>query len=197
MRIKIVIALAAIFLFAPVLLMNSKSEANAEAARDKSEQFSALAQLPTAGTTLNVRIYINGYSSPQDCQNLHSLLLEGGPSALLKALEKMKTIGRIEREGTVGMYDFKFIISKQTGDGRVIYAVADRPIGFLESYFDTRSRDYPFGILQLTLKNSDKGREKGEGSLIYAARIKVLDGDRVETENLTFAPIRLLGVREL
>lgn len=196
MRIKIMIAAASLLLLAPVLPFTGKTEANAELARDKSEQFSALAQLPTGGPTMNVRIYINGYSNPDECQNLHALLLEGGPSALLKALQKMKPIGRIAREGTVGMYDFKFIVSKQTADGRVIYAVADRPIGFLEAYYDTRSRDYPFGILQLNLKNSDK-HEKGEGTLIYAAHIKVIDGDKVETENLSFAPIKLLGVRQL
>lgn len=163
----------------------------------KEESFSALAELPVAGTTMNVRLYIKGYSTPQQAEQLHGILTDGGPKALLKALQKMKPLGRIEREGTVGFYDFKLILSKPTPEGRHIYAITDRPIGFLEAYAGSRSVDYPFGILQLDLKNDSKGKEKGEGSLIYAAQIKVLNGDKVDIENLTFAPIRLLGVHQL
>jgi hypothetical protein len=169
----------------------------APANRSRDENFSALAQLPVAATTTNVRIYIKGYSSEQDAQLLHSALLDGGPKALLKALGKMKSLGRIEREGTVGFYDFKFILSKNTPNGRTIYAVADRPIGFLEAYYNTRSTDYPFGILQLDLRSDEGEREKGEGTLIYAAQIKVIDGQKIDIENYTFAPIRLLSVRQL
>jgi len=168
------------------------------ASASKDQVFSALAQLPTAGATLNVRVQISGYSTANDAQALRGVLQDGGPEALLKTLQKMKSIGRIEREGTVGFYNLKFICSKATPDGgRMIYALADRPIGFLEAYFDTRSRDYPFGVMELQLKPNDKGKLKGEGSLVYAAKIKSLEGDRIEVENFSFAPIKLLGVREL
>jgi len=161
------------------------------------EVFSALAQLPVAGSTTNVKIYISGYSSTQDAERLHATLLSGGPKALLKALRKMKSLGRIQREGTVGLYDFKFILSTNTATGRHIYAVGDRPINFLEAYYSTRSTDYPFGIMELDLKTGDSEREKGAGTLIYAAKIRVIGGEKVETENLTFAPIQLLAVRQL
>lgn len=169
----------------------------ASGAKGRNEVFSALAQLPTGGTTTNVKIYIDGYSRPEDAQRLNSTLVSGGPNALLKALKKMKSLGRIEREGSVGFYDFKLMISKPTPTGRHIYAVADRPIGFLEAYFNTRSRDYPFGILELDLKTDDSESEKGVGTLIYAAKIRVINGEKVEIENITFAPIKLLGVRQL
>jgi len=166
-------------------------------AKGRNEVFSALAQLPVEGTTTNVKIYINGYSTPQDAERLNATLLNGGPSALLHALRKLKSLGRVEKEGTVGNYDFKLIISKPTATGRHIYAVADRPIGFLEAYFSTRSKDYQFGILELDLKTGDNEKEKGEGTLIYAAKVRVVGGEKVEVENLTFAPIRLLGIRQL
>ena len=161
------------------------------------ESFSALAELPVAGRTMNVRIYIDRYSSPQDAQALHAILIDGGPKGLLKALQKMKPIGKIEQDAAVSFYDFKFILSKSTATGRHIYALTDRPIGFLEAYYDTRSKDYPFGVMELDLQSDEKGKEKGVGTLIYAAQIKVLDGERVEIENFTFAPIKLLGVRKL
>jgi len=162
----------------------------------RAEVFSALAQLPGGGTPFNVKIYINSYSTEQEGQRLHKLLLDGGPAALLKALGKAKSKGHIERDGTVSLYNFKFILSKPVAGGRHIYAVADRPIGFLEAYYNTRSRDYPFGILELDLKEGSNEKDKGEGTLIYAAKIKVLSGEKVEIENVTFAPIRLLAVRE-
>ena len=193
---KTKLTLLFLFLSAALVLTTTFSTGSASGA-SKDQIFSALAQLPTTATTVNVRIQISGYSTVADAQALHGVLQDGGPDALLKTLEKMKSIGRIEREGTVGFYKLKFIIAKDTPNGRHIYALTDRPVGFLEAYFDTRSRDYPFGVLELDLKSNDKGRQKGEGTLVYAAKIKAVDGDRIEVENFSFAPIKLLGVREL
>ena len=194
MRIKLMTLLLLLFCVAVAIPASGAKDGKKDG---KEETLSALAQLPVAGTTMNVRIYIKSYSRPEEAQQLHGVLVDGGPSALLKTLQKMKPIGRIETEGTVGFYDFKLILSKPTPVGRHIYAVTDRPIGFLEAYIGSRSVDYPFGILELDLKADKKGKEKGEGSLIYAAQIKVLDGEKVDIENLTFAPIRLLGVQQL
>ena len=191
MKNKVRIELLLLVCVALIMPMSATS-----GAKGRNEVFSALAQLPVEGRTTNVKIYINGYSTPQDAERLHAALVDGGSKALLKVLSKMKSMGRIEREGTVGNYDFKLILSKPTATGRHIYAVADRPIGFLEEYFSTRSKDFPFGILELDLKE-DNEKEKGEGTLIYAAKVRVVSGDKVEIENLSFAPIRLLGVRQL
>ena len=125
------------------------------------------------------------------------LLVNSGPEALLKALEKAKSIGKITLTGRVGFYDLKLIRSHRTPEGRRIYAVGDRPIGFLEAYAGNRSMDYPFGILQIDLKPNKKGREEGEGALIYSAKIKVLDGKSIDVESYGIQPIRLMGVRKL
>jgi hypothetical protein len=118
-------------------------------------------------------------------------------NSLLKALEKQKTIGKIRLTGRAGFYDFKLIRSHQTEGGRRIYAVGDRPVGFLEAYAGGRSRDYPFGILQLDLKTNSKGKEEGQGALIYSGKIKVLERNSIEVESYGIEPIRLLGVRKL
>lgn len=195
MRIKLT---AVFLLLCLALVMPTRATFGGSAMEpSKDEIFSALAQPPGAGSTLNVKIYIRGYSTAQDAQRLNGVLSDGGPRALLKALQKMKSMGKIEREGTIGFYDFKLILSRPTATGRTIYALTDRPIGFLESYFNTRSKDYPFGIMELELKTGDSGKQKGEGSLVFAAKIKGLNGEKLEIENVTFAPIRLLGVREL
>jgi hypothetical protein len=171
----------------------------------QNEKFSALAYLPSgagramvgAGAKANVDIYINKYATDGEARAMAGTLLEGGPDSLLKALEKADSVGKINLTGRVGFYDLKFVRSRPTPTGRRIYAVGDRPIGFLEAYSGGPSKDYRFGILQLDLKKDSKGREEGEGTLIYAAKIKVLDGNRIEIENYGVAPVRLLGVRKL
>ena len=170
----------------------------------KKEQFSALAYMPHgagpamvgAGARVNVDVYVDNYTSDDEAKSMAFALREGGPNALLKMLEKGKTVGKIRLTGRVGFYDFKLIRSHQTENGRRIYAVGDRPVGFLEVYAGNRSLDYPFGILQLDLKKDSKGREEGTGALLYSAKIKVLEGNTIDVESYGVGPIQLMGVRK-
>jgi hypothetical protein len=169
------------------------------------EKFSALAYLPSgagramvgAGATANIDLHLNAYTSDADAKVMANALIQGGPDALLRALDKAKTIGSIRLSGRVGFYDLKLIRSHRVEGGRRVYAVGDRPVGFLEAYVNNRSRDYPFGILQLDLKSNGKGKEEGTGTLIYAAKIKVLDGNAIDVETYGIDPIKLLGLRKL
>jgi hypothetical protein len=179
--------------------------APAQEQKPKSEKFGALAFMPHgagpamvgSGARVNVDLYVRSYTSDEEARSLAGALLEGGSDALLKKLEKAKSIGKITITGRVGFYDLKLIRSHQTQEGRRIYAVGDRPVGFLEAYVNNRSRDYPFGILQLELKRNEKGREEGSGALIYAAKIKVLEGNSIDVESYGIDAIRLMGVRKL
>lgn len=173
--------------------------------KPKKEKFGALAHLPSgagpamvgAGRTANVDLFVNSYTSDAEAKSMASLLVEAGPDALLKVLQKAKSIGKITLTGRVGFYDLKLIRSHKTPQGRRIYAVGDRPVGFLELYAGNRSLDYPFGILQLDLKTNEKGKEEGVGALIYSAKIKVMDGNSIDVETYGIAPVRLMGVRKL
>ena len=149
-----------------------------------------------AGARVNVDLWVDNYTSDAEAQTLAAALMEGGSPALLKLLEKAKTIGKVRLTGRVGFYDFKLIRSHKTATGRRIYAVGDRPIGFLEAYAGNRSRDYPFGIMQLDLKADEKGKEEGEGALLYAAKIKVLSGNSIDIESYGIGPIQLMAVRK-
>jgi hypothetical protein len=179
--------------------------APAQEQKPKKEKFGALAYLPSGagpamvgtGARVNVDLYIDSYTTDAEAKTLAGVLLEGGSDALLKALEKADSIGKIRLSGRVGFYDFKLIRSHRTETGRRIYAVGDRPVGFLEAYYSGRSRDYEFGILQLDLKQNSKGREEGTGALLYAAKIKVIGGSSIEVESYGIDAIRLMGVRKL
>lgn len=191
-----VLAIAALALSIP---------APAQEQKPKSEKFGALAYMPHgagpamvgSGARVNVDLYVRNYTSDEEARSLAGALLEGGSEALLKRLEKAKSIGKITLTGRVGFYDLKLIRSHRTQEGRRIYAVGDRPVGFLEAYVNNRSRDYPFGILQLELKRDEKGREEGTGALLYAAKIKVLEGHTIDVESYGIGAIKLMGVRKL
>jgi len=169
---------------------------------DGEEQFSALLFLPSgagmrgvgAGATANINVYIDSYTPDDETQDLAKVLIEGGSDALLKRLEKAKSIGKVQLVRKVGFFDLKLIRSRPTEQGRRIIGVCDRPIQFLEAYVGGRSTDYTFGIVILDLKKNKKGKEEGVGQLIYAAKVKV-DGKTVEVENYGIEPARLQGVR--
>ena len=175
------------------------------AAKKSGETFSALAVLPSgagprmvgAGRTVNVDIHMYSYTDDVETKRLASLLLESGSNALLKALEKTKTIGKVSLSGRVGQFNLKLIRSRPTESGRRIIGVCDRPIQFLEAYSGGRSLDYTFGIIILDLKTKDNGKEEGVGQLIYAAKVNVKEGNNVEVENYGVQPARLQGVRKL
>jgi len=201
MKARFFIAFCALAIVALVLSV----PVPAQEQKPKSEKFGALAFMPHgagpamvgSGARVNVDLYVRSYTSDEEARSLAGALLEGGSDALLKRLEKAKSIGKITITGRVGFYDLKLIRSHQTQEGRRIYAVGDRPVGFLEAYVNNRSRDYPFGILQLELKRDEKGREEGVGALIYAAKIKVLEGNSIDVESYGIDAIKLLGVRKL
>jgi hypothetical protein len=201
MRIKLVAAFCLLYCLALTVPAGATSAQGDKKGSDR-ETFSALANILPAGATRNVTIYIDSYSTDQEAQQLEAISRSGGQDALLNALEKMKPIGRIESVGTISFYDFKLIISKPTPTGRHIIAITDRPMGFREEARDARSTEYPFGILQLDLKDDKKGKDKkgkeeGEGTLIYAAQIKDLNLDELNVENYGADPVKLLGVRQL
>jgi hypothetical protein len=159
----------------------------------KGETYSALAYLPGNGGTANVTIRFDAYSDERELQLLHSLLVDNGPKAVLRRLEKLEPIGKIQRVSSVSFYDFKVVRSIPTAKGRRIVAFADRPVGFLERYYNSRSTDYEFGVLTLDLDK--EGGTEGTGELIYAAKVRVRKDGSIEVENFSTYPVRLLGVR--
>jgi hypothetical protein len=179
-------------------------DTNSTAAMAKADAFSAMAYLPTgagmrmvgAGATANLTIYVEKYTSDEEAQQYAQTLLQQGPDELLKALEKADAIGKVTAQRRLGFFDLKLIRSRPIEGGRRIVGVCDRPIGFLEAYYSGRSLDNKFGIVILDLKEDKKGKEQGVGQLIYAAKVTVLDSNKVEVENLGIDPVKLLGVRK-
>jgi hypothetical protein len=148
----------------------------------------------TTATWADVRI--TRYSSDATTKRLAALLVEGGQDALVNALEKMKPIGKASLSHKVGFFDLKLIRSRKTPTGRRVIAVSDRPIGFLEAYNSGRSRDYELGILVMDLKINKKGKEVGQGLLVYAAKVKINKKRQLEIEYLGIDPMTLRNVKK-
>jgi len=202
-------------LFASFMLLSGLSadalpQDEAQAQKQKPESFSALAYLPAGagvrmaapGANTSITIYVKRYSTDAEANTLSQALLSGGQDAVIKLMHKMKAIGKVSLVGRVGFFDLKFIRTRPAEGGRIIIGACDRPIQFLEAANAGRSTDYKIGIVTLQLKeksedHGEKTKEEGEGSLIYAAKVKVIEGNKVEIENYGIEPARLLGVRKL
>lgn len=165
--------------------------------KPKTEHFTAVAALSRAPATtarwVDVRVY--RYSSNATTQRMANALVEGGQDALVKELEKAKTIGRASLSSRVGAFDLKLIRSRKTPTGRQVIGVSDRPIGFLEAYAGTRSEDYKVGIIVLNLKTNKKGKEVGDGMLLYASKVKIEKG-KLDIEYVGMEPIRLTNLKK-
>lgn len=84
--------------------------------------------------------------------------------------------------------------SIDTPQGRVVRLFTERPIAFEEMYYNTRSRDFEFGVIELQL--DEKG--EGVGAVIPAASVSFNDEGQLVFETTPFAtgPYKLIGVRQ-
>src|SRR6476660_999519 len=179
-----------------VFAQTTEQSKPAPSPKPKVEHFTAVASLPRSRTrTAWVDIRVNRYTSDATTKRMAAVLVEGGQDALVKELEKAKPVGHASLSARVGFFDLKLVRSRKTPTGRRIIGGSDRPIGFLEAYGAGRSTDYQVGILVLDLKMNKKGKEVGEGMLIYASKVKIEKG-KLDIEYVGMEPIRLATVRK-
>lgn len=136
-------------------------------------------------------IQVDEYTSDDEFIELLEILAGGGPRRLEDAFLRSRK-GRIVIN-SLG-YDIALARSTPTESGRVVRVFTVRHLGFDETVGQTRSREYPFGMIELQLDR----RGRGDGVLVVAARLQ-LNADRrleVETFRETFGTpaFRLLNV---
>jgi hypothetical protein len=122
------------------------------------------------GRNFNVKFVINEFSSPEDRDILVRAFQQGQNDGLRDALEKMKSVGRIQTPGTVG-YDVKFIREIVTPTGRTIRLLTDRKIAFGEARQNTQSKS--FNLTAVEINFNDKDKSKSDGALLPAAQLIV------------------------
>jgi len=127
------------------------------------------------GKIISIKVIVNQFSTPEDKETLKQAFVKGGNDALVKALSKMNSAGRIQVSGTVG-YALAYADSIPTPTGRKIHFVTDRRIAFKEAYRNTRSQAYNLTAGEIDINDQDD--KKSAGVLYPAAQLIInTDGD--------------------
>lgn len=136
-------------------------------------------------------IQVDEYTSDEEFIEFLEILAGGGPRRLEDAFLRSRQ-GRIVIN-SLG-YDVALARSTPTGSGRVVRVFTVRHLGFDESVGRSRSREYPFGMIELRLDHAGRG----DGVLVVAARLYLNPdgGLAVETFRETFGTpaFRLMNV---
>jgi hypothetical protein len=112
------------------------------------------------GKDFNVKVSINQFSTPQDTETLRNAFQKGGHDALVRALEKMKGVGRLRLPSNTG-YSIAYAVTIPTPTGRKIRFVTDRPVTIGEQRNMTRSKDYDLTAGEIEINDQDKSKSTG------------------------------------
>ncbi len=144
-------------------------------------QATAMGTSTQLGRMVNVNIYIEQFSTPDDRKALIDAFARSGQEGLVSVLEDMKPKGRVRfSSGGVGN-DVKYIIELPSENGRRLRLVTDRNLAFGELYAGTRSRDYSVGAIELVLTPDGKG----SGTALPACKLTI-DKKKKQIEVETF-----------
>jgi hypothetical protein len=156
---------------------------------------SANMRLPGGGT-FQLTMNVDEWTSVEERRRLLAVFKEGGSEALMKDLRKMKA-GYITPPAFARWPSWEIDVASsipQPNGGRIVRLFTERPIIFGEAYYNTRSKDYEFGIVELKLNAAGEG----EGVTIPAAKLSLDKEGQIAVETLpyTTGPQKLIGVRE-
>jgi hypothetical protein len=182
------IILASLYLFAAPVTLSAQETFTGTVLRYGSGRYVGTR---TSGFTLK----LNSITPDDQAARFLSVLQTGGQDDLLDAI-KNEDIGYFELTAGLGQR-INAAREVNVGGMRKIYAVFQRWTQFAELRGGYRSRDYPFGYIELTI---DPRTGKGTGQYFAAAKIRWKNdgkgvGPHVEVEDYATIPAKLLNVR--
>jgi hypothetical protein len=142
------------------------------------------------GKNVSVKLIITNWSSKEDQKTLSDAFRAGQNDGLVKALEKMKSVGRIQIPGTLG-YDLAYAISIPTTTGRTVRFVTNRKINIGEAARNTPSQAYNLTAGQINIDDSDK---KNSAGVLYPAAQLVINKDGQLQIELRKNPWKLVNI---
>lgn len=153
------------------------------------------------GSNATVDITVDRWSTPEERENLIVTMLEKGPDALLKALQKAPVKGRFRIPGLQGRdphnlrlgHDLRYAWQVPLDEGgRRIVIATDRYIGFQEARNNPRTMDYPFTFIEIRVNRNGEG----EGKMAVATKINFDKKTKtIELENYSSEPVRLNALK--
>jgi hypothetical protein len=148
-----------------------------------------------------IEMSIDGWSTPEQREELAKVLLEKGQDGLVRALQKNPVRGRFRIPGIVGPdpyhlglgHDIRYAWQTPLPEGgRRIVLGTDRYIGFAEAANRPRTIDYPITLIEIRLD----ARGEGTGKFAVATQIDVdKKAKTIEIENYSSEPVRLNEVK--
>jgi len=152
-------------------------------------------RLPGGGT-FQLTMNVDQWTSLEDRKRLVAVFKEGGSEALMKELHKARA-GYIVPPAFARWPSWEVDVASsipQPDGGRIVRLFTERPIIFGEAYYNTRSKEYEFGVVELKLN----AEGEGEGMTIPAAKLSLGDKGELVVETLpyTTGPQKLIGVRQ-
>ena len=189
-------------LFLGALVLGLLQPAGSPPAQAKDEQLEITAfavNMSNIATGANavVDITINSWSTPEERERLITTMLEKGPDALLRELQKAPVKGRFRIPSAkppdphhLGLgLDLRYAWQTALPDGgRRIVLATDRYIGFQEARNQPRTMDYPFTLMEIRVDKDGRG----EGKMAVATKIDFdKKNKQIELENYGTEPVRL------
>jgi hypothetical protein len=155
----------------------------------------------TIRNAMTVDITIDKWSTAEEREQLITTMLENGPDALLRALQKAPVKGRFRVPGMqrpdphqLGLgHDLRYAWQTPLPEGgRRIVIATDSYIGMQEARNQPRTIDYPFTLFEIRVNKDGEG----EGKMAVATKISFdKKANQVELENYSSEPVRLNNVK--
>lgn len=142
------------------------------------------------GKNISVKLIIERWSTKEDQKTLNDAFKAGQNQGLVKALEKMKSVGRIQIPGTIG-YDIAYAVSIPTTTGRTVRFVTNRKISFGEAYRNSQSQAYNLTGGQINIVDQDKNKSAG---VLYPAAQLVINKEGELQIELRKNPWKLVNI---
>ena len=142
------------------------------------------------GKIVNVKVIVQQFSTPEDRATLKAAFQKGSNQGLVEALEKMKSVGRIQIPGTTGQA-LAYVSSIPTPTGRKIRFVTNRLLKFGEVARNTRSTAYNLTAGEIEINDQDASKSTG---VLYPAAQFGIDSEGQVSINLNQNPWQLTNI---
>jgi hypothetical protein len=129
------------------------------------------------GQSINMSVVVREFSNEADRAILVEAFQKAQNQGLVNALTKMRAVGRISMDGTIG-YDLSYIRLIPTPTGRKIRFVTNRKISFGEAYYDTQSLAYNLTAGEIEI--NDVHKDKSSGILFPEAQLVINKEGQIE-----------------
>ena len=144
-----------------------------------------------AGKTATFTLRLTGRATRDQALRYAELLRSKGQDALRKQLDG-RDVGTFSLTGRAGQ-TVNFAYEQETPEGRRVIAVWERWLQPFEIRYGSRSQDYPFSYLEMSVDKNGNGT----GTLIGAAKLYFEKDDpaTLNVENFATYPLRVVNVR--